>query len=145
MESQETLDTLNSFLRGEVAASETYAQAIAKTEGEPVAMTLQELRSDHQAAAQEIRNHIQRLGGQPDETSGVWGVFAKAVEGTAKVFGKTAAFKALKEGEEHGINAYEGALNDAKLPEECRSLIRTRLLPNCRIHIHALDRLMTGA
>jgi hypothetical protein len=64
------------------------------------------------------------------------------VEGTAKVFGKTAALKALKEGEEQGVSDCESALKDASLPPECCTLIQGTLLPHDRQHVQGLDRLM---
>lgn len=58
------------------------------------------------------------------------------------MFGNTAALKALKEGEEHGVKSYEDALADDDLPAECKELIRIRLLPQTRAHVAVLDRLM---
>jgi len=133
---------LNSLLRGELAATETYQQALEKVKSEPGADKLSQLHVEHREAANTIRQHIHQAGGQPDKGSGAWGTWAKAVEGTAKLFGNTAALKALKEGEEHGIKEYEKALEDESLPQECKALIRTRLLPQTQAHIPMLDHLM---
>ena len=81
-------------------------------------------------------------GEQPEKSSGAWGTFAKAVEGTAKLFGNQAALKALKEGEEHGVELYEDALDNEELPVECRSLIDSKLLPQARMLIVVLDEIM---
>jgi len=133
---------LNSLLRGELAATETYQQAMEKVKSGPGSDELSRLHVDHREAANTIRQHIHQVGGQPDKGSGAWGTWAKAVEGTAKLFGNTAALKALKEGEEHGIKEYEKALEDESLPQECKALIRTQLLPQTQAHIPVLDRLM---
>src|SRR5947209_17111634 len=135
-------DTLNSLLRGELAATETYQQAMAKCGNEPGAAELRRIHDEHREMANTLRQHIHHHGGKPDQGSGAWGAFAKAVEGTAKLFGNTAALKALKEGEEHGLKDYEAALNDADLPADCRTLIQSDLLPRVRGHIPVLDRLM---
>ena len=82
------------------------------------------------------------FGGRPEQGSGAWGAFAKATEGTAKLFGKSAALKALKEGEEHGIHSYEGALKGEDLPVECRKLISDKLLPQTRAHVDVLNQLL---
>jgi uncharacterized protein (TIGR02284 family) len=139
----ELMDCLNELLRGELSATETYQQAMAKVGNELGAAGLRQLRDDHRTAANALRQHIHEHGGQPDQDSGAWGYFAKAVEGSAKVFGNAAAMKALKEGEEHGVKLYEDALEDASLPEECKALIRSKLLPQTRAHIATLDRLMS--
>jgi uncharacterized protein (TIGR02284 family) len=136
-------DLLNSLLRGELAATETYQQALPKLQGTPVYEDLRHIHKEHREAANTLRQHVHKVEGKPDQGSGAWGAFAKAVEGTAKVFGVDAALKALKEGEEHGIKEYEEALNDG-LPPACRNLIETTLLPQTRAHMTALDRLMAG-
>ena len=138
MNQDKTISTLNSLLRGEIAATETYQQAMAKVGEQP---ELKAIHADHRDAANELRKHVHKFGGKPDQDSGAWGVFAKAVTGTANVMGRGAALKALKEGEEQGISDYESALNNADLAEEERSFIRNELLPRCRNHISTLDRL----
>ena len=136
------VDTLNSLLRGELAATETYQQALAKVGNEPEAMQIRRIHQEHREAANTLRQHVHRFGGKPDQDSGAWGMFAKTVEGAAKIFGETAALKALKEGEEHGQKQYEEALQDGDLPMECQTLIRTTLLPQTREHISVLNRMM---
>ena len=61
----------------------------------------------------------------------------------AKILGDTAALKALKEGEEHGLKDYQDALNDKNLPADCQALIRG-LMEKQRAHIAILDRLMAS-
>lgn len=139
---QSTVDTLNKLLRCEIAATETYQQAMAKVGQEPAADALRQIHHEHRAAANTLRQHVHEHGGKPDQDSGSWGAFAKAVAGTAKLFGNAAALKALKEGEERGIQDYENALNDQALPADCRELIRTNLLPQTRSHIPVLDRML---
>lgn len=138
----ETTDTLNSLLRGEISAVETYRQAEAKFAGESEAESLRRLGGEHQQAVNQLRQHVHHKGGDASDSSGAWGTFAQLIEGGAKLFGKTAALKALKEGEEHGVNSYESALEDRTLPAECQTLIRDTLLPRCRHHIRSLDQMM---
>lgn len=143
MQTTTDISQLNSLLRGEMSAIETYRQALEKLsdENEFGAEELRALRVDHRDAADALWHHIEQHGGKPSEGSGAWGAFAKAVEGTAKLFGDTAALKALKEGEEHGLKDYESALNDKNLPADCQALVRG-LLAKQREHIFVLDRLM---
>jgi uncharacterized protein (TIGR02284 family) len=141
MNQQKTIDTLNSMLRGELSATETYQQALEKVSKEPEAADLRSIHADHREAANEFRKHVHQFGGKPDQGSGAWGAFAKAVAGSAKIFGETAALKALKEGEEQGISSYEDSLKEPDLPQECRTLIQSTLA-QCHAHITLLDRLM---
>jgi uncharacterized protein (TIGR02284 family) len=138
------VDTMNRLLRGELSAIETYQQALAKLGDDPAATELRQIHADHRTAANEFRQHVHQLGGKPDQGSGAWGTFAKAVEGTAKLFGNKAALKALKEGEEHGIKGYENALAHAdKLPAPCRAGLST-LITQGRVHMAVLNRYLVG-
>jgi uncharacterized protein (TIGR02284 family) len=143
MQTTTDISQLNSLLRGEMSAIETYRQALEKITDDNAfgAEELRALRVDHRDAADALWHHIEQHGGKPSEGSGAWGAFAKAVEGTAKMFGDTAALKALKEGEEHGLKDYEAALNDKNLPADCQALVRG-LLAKQREHIFVIDRLM---
>ena len=144
--SQETvvcdIDALNSLLRGEVAAVETYDQVIAKFDGQPQAVELQRIRDEHDESAAVLRERVRHFGGDPAEGSGLWGKVTAAITGTAKVFGPAAALGTLKQGEEYGIGQYENALTDPEIDTEDKELIRNRLLPRCRGHVAALDRLV---
>lgn len=104
MATKSSVDQLNSFLRGEMSAVETYQQAIDKLEPSSTSrdQLLVNLKS-HQDRVMMLRDAITELGGTPAEGSGPWGAFAKVVEGGAKAFGDKAAVAALEEGEDHGL------------------------------------------
>jgi Domain of unknown function (DUF2383) len=139
-----THDSLNALLRGELAVTETYQQALAKVGDDPRGADLHIIRDAHRTAANTLRQHVHEHGGKPDQGSGGWGVYAKTVEAAARMFGDTAALKALKEGEEYGIKDYEKALADATLPTDCKELIRSTLLPQTRAHVPVLEKLMAA-
>jgi uncharacterized protein (TIGR02284 family) len=133
---------VNDMLQGELAATETYQQALAQVGNEPSAEDLRRVHADHREAANQLRQFVRELGGEPSQSSQTWGAFAKAVEGVAKLFGNTAALKALKAGEEHGASTYEEALTNKHLPEAFIVFVRTTLLPQTRAHVAVLDRIM---
>jgi len=101
-----TVETLNTYLRGELSAVETYRQAVDKINDEFLRASLHELSVSHEQRVSLLRERIERLGGEPAKSSGVWGGFAKVVEGGAKIFGVKAALAALEEGEDHGLKMY---------------------------------------
>jgi hypothetical protein len=135
--------TLNSLLRGEMSAIETYRIALDKLEGsrDPGVAELEAMRRDHRDAADAVWHLMERKGERPSESSGAWGAFAKAVEGTARLFGNAAALKALKEGEEHGMKEYEEALRDTSLTADAQAILRG-FLNRQRSHIEVLDRMI---
>lgn len=125
--SDKTTDTLNSFLRGEMSAVETYRQALDKLGPSRHASVLQQCMQSHQQRVELVRQEIRRRGAVPSEGSGPWGAFAKLIEGGAKLFGEKAAIAALEEGEDHGRNDYKRDLND--LDAAGRVLVEQQLLP----------------
>jgi len=135
------VEALNKLLRGELSATETYQQAMAKIGADAGAAELRRIHDDHRTAANEFRQHVHQIGGKPDQGSGAWGAFAKAVEGTATLFGNKAAIKALKEGEEQGIRDYEAALSSSDIPQVCKDGLR-HMIEQTRRHVSTLDRLL---
>ena len=134
------VEALNSLLRGEMSAVETYDQAHGKFTNRPVLLELNRIRDEHRDSAPVLRGKILDCGGEPSESSGPWGTFAQAVTGTAKVLGPVSVLAALKQGEEHGISDYEKMLHDEDVSEDCKDLVQTDLLPKCRLHVTSLER-----
>ena len=127
MGTKSSIDQLNSFLRGELSAVETYRMAIDKLDQSSSArMDLQANLRSHEERVTALRDAIRALGGTPSEGSGVWGAFAKAVEGTAKALGEKATIAALEEGEDHGLADYKRDLDE--IDPSHRAMI-ARLLP----------------
>lgn len=143
----ETVRQLNSLLRGEISAAETYRMAMDKLSASPDnashADLLRQMQEDHGRAAQMLRQQIQSLGGEASDSSGAWGAWAQTVQGTMNLFGDASALKGLKEGEEHGLHDYQEALDD--VDNQSAGLIRTQLIPNQQKHIDLLDQLIRAA
>ena len=125
---------LNELLRGEVAAVETYQQAIA-TFGQDVPADLCSCLLSHQLRVRKLIVRVSDLGGQPVGGSGTWGSFAKLVEGGAALFGRTTALAVLAEGEDHGLAQYRALGED---PDPVfRHIVADELLPE-QLRSHAL-------
>jgi uncharacterized protein (TIGR02284 family) len=141
-EDKSTTGPLQSLLRGEISALETYEQATRKIGDDPDALELRRIASDHADAVTRLRSRIALEDEEPAEGSGAWGAFARAVQGSANLFGDRAALEALRKGEEHGLAEYREALDDDETPEEVRRDIRAELLPRQEAHIRTLDRML---
>jgi uncharacterized protein (TIGR02284 family) len=118
---------LNTLLRGERSAVETYQQCIEKMQQSPMVQQLRTLMTSHDMRVHKLSARITQMGGQPDDSSGAWGSFAKLVEGGAKAFGEKAAISALEQGEDHGIEEYTEELEDLTPPT--RRFVETELVP----------------
>ncbi|MCE9574756.1 MAG: PA2169 family four-helix-bundle protein [Deltaproteobacteria bacterium] len=122
------IDQLNSFLRGELSAVETYEMALDKIDKASKARAqLERAKASHQERIDVLTSAIRTQGGEPAAGSGPWGVFAKAVEGAAGIFGEKAAIAALEEGEDHGLKDYRADV--AKLGPAARKLVESEILP----------------
>lgn len=119
VETERAVAVLNSFLRGEQSAVETYRQALEKVKDALYRTPLEECLRSHAERVRALTERIMRLGGKPSQGSGPWGAFAKLVEGTAKVFGHKSAIAALEEGEDHGLRDYRQDID--RLDAETRS------------------------
>ena len=124
--SSEAVDQLNSFLRGEISAVETYKQALEAVKTDAIRQQLLPCHDSHQRSVELLRRRITDLHGEPAEGSGVWGAFAKAVEGGAALLGEKIAVSTLEEGEDHGLKDYKADLS--KLDVESRRLVEMELL-----------------
>jgi rubrerythrin len=144
MDNEKCIDVCNSLLRGEISAIETYQQAIEKFDQGSEAVKLQEIKSNHIESARILEEHIRKLGGEPVDHSGIWGMFAKAVEGGAKLFGENSALSALKQGEETGRSQYESAIDNEDVMSDFKPVIKSELLPRQIQHIEQLDSIMAS-
>jgi uncharacterized protein (TIGR02284 family) len=130
MATKSNVDQLNSFLRGEISAVETYRMALDKLDaGNSARAELEACLASHQSRVTMLRDAIIRLGGEPADSSGPWGVFAKTVEGGARLLGDKVAVAALEEGEDHGLKDYRKELDASDLDAQARTLVAGRLLP----------------
>jgi uncharacterized protein (TIGR02284 family) len=122
MATKSSIDQLNSFLRGEMSAVETYQMALGKLDKTSTARDelLANLKS-HQDRVIALSDAIIALGGTPAKGSGPWGTFARMVEGTAKVLGDKAAVAALEEGEDHGLKDYKDDVGE--IGPECQHVV----------------------
>ena len=133
----DVIDRLSSFCRGEIAAVETYNQALTTGALNRHNDRLRLCQSSHEARVELLADQISALGGTPPTTSGVWGAFAKAIEGAASAVGERAAIAALEEGEDHGLNEYRTRTGDLDI--ESQALVLQRLLP-AQLETHRIVR-----
>ncbi len=139
---EQNVDTLNSLLRAELSAVESYEDALARFESEPIADDLRRIAAEHWGAVNTLRDHVIGYGGEPSYGSGPWGYFTAVITGAANLIGPETMLLALQRGEEHGISLYEDAACEPDLVDDCRILIAGRLLPQTRTHVQTLHRLL---
>ena len=131
LDRKRTITALNDLLRGELSAVETYDMALPLLGDDQAALAdLRACRSSHQDRVDLLRNAVLQAGGEPVDSSGAWGAFARAAEGSASTLGSSLAVKTLEKGEEHGLREYEELL--PRLETEWRTMISKEALPEQR-------------
>jgi len=139
---EKSLHHLEALCRGELSAVETYNTALASASLGHLRPQLMQCQRSHQNRVHLLGWRIHLLGGTPPESSGAWGVFAKAIESTATVLGEKTAIAALEEGEDHGLNEYRSRLPE--LDPDTADFVSARLLP-AQTESHAIARALKRA
>ena len=83
----QTIDHLNSFLRGELSAVESYRLALDRLEPSEYRATLVQCSRSHQERARLLTEAIVGRGGEPAESSGAWGSLVRLLERSALAIG----------------------------------------------------------
>jgi demethoxyubiquinone hydroxylase (CLK1/Coq7/Cat5 family) len=101
------LDRLKYLLQDEMSAVETYDTALTKVKDEAAKATLSTLKAVHEERLKTLTNMVKDMGGAPPTSSGLWGAFAKLVEGGAALLGEKAIVSALEECEIKSLADYK--------------------------------------
>jgi len=126
----EDVKQLNSFLRGELAALDTYGQCLEHVQTPHVIFQLRALLASHQRRAEALTTRIEELGGKPAESAGLWGCLTHVIEGGAGFLGQQVALTALGEGEALGLADYEKHVKN--LSSLQRIFVQVQILPEQR-------------
>ncbi|WP_193212222.1 DUF2383 domain-containing protein [Luteolibacter marinus] len=132
------------LLRSELSAIATYLQAIDHFRDDPLRSDLERILADHEDSASRLRQHIASMGGQPAMREGIWGGFARSLDGDAMSLGDSPALEILLAGEKQVTREYQAALEDPGVMAEVKELIRRHLLPRVEGHLEFLDRIGTA-
>ncbi|HMA92151.1 MAG TPA: DUF2383 domain-containing protein [Polyangiaceae bacterium] len=127
---------LNLLLSAELAAVESYRQALEQLDSTLYYGTLLQCRHSHEERAERLREEIIARGGEPVLEAHVWRTLSRFSEFQSVLFGDTATISALIDGEKEGQNDYQHAL--AELDAHARELVESAILPDQQHTHHAL-------
>ena len=140
--SKDSGEAMNRLVRGEISAVEAYTSIIEKIESKPELERLHEILATHQSHVNYFKKMAVKQDKVPDYESGAWGNVVSLFVGSAKLFGNTAALKALKEGEEHGLNEYQKLLENEDVPNNVKVQVREKMMPTLHMNINSIDAMM---
>lgn len=118
------IDNLNSLLRSEISAVETYGQAFTHLQAFPCGDLIAN-RECHRQRVALIASIIRQLGGTPETSAGMWSALARVVEHGPAPISERAIIAALEEGEKQAVVQYR---QHGELDASSSQLIRTVLL-----------------
>jgi hypothetical protein len=139
------IDKVEKLLKNELAAAETYHQALEKFEEEAQSNeinSLQPIYEEHTEAVSELQEKLQQMGATPATGSGLWGSWSEALMGGAKLIGKDAMLNALLAGEKSGLDDYQDAAEDPDVPSEVSELIKSKFMNSQQENIRVLNHLL---
>ncbi|CAN5747538.1 hypothetical protein BH09VER1_BH09VER1_11580 [soil metagenome] len=126
MNNEHCVKICNSLLRGERSAIEAYREGVTS----PPSTEIKQILQEHVDSAIALEQNILAMGGVPDLETGTW-----------PTSGHTPAGQAFLLGEQTSLRDYQAALDDQFVLDECKTLIRSHLLPRIEQHLEALEQL----
>lgn len=135
---------VDELIRGELSAVKSIDAILGKINDQKEKGELYSIRQDHFVAVDKL-SRFAGAGVKKDfegtgTTGGPWASFASAFTGGASFFGDKAALKALKVGEEHGLNEYKEAIKEQGIDQQLKRVIQNDLLPTQERHIQVINR-----
>jgi hypothetical protein len=125
--SHQTIDVLNGFLRGEMAAVEIYRYTLERFGRSRARATLEDCMQSHARRVQLLRRKILAMGGNPARSAGTWGMFVRALAVWGDMLGPSGALSVLDVGESHGQLKYQRKLE--QLAPAVQAFVTAQLMP----------------
>ena len=132
---------LNTALKGEHMAVESFDHYIQDTKDQETKKNLMYVQQQHQFHAMQLSERIEELGGNPINTSGMIGIMAEIKNKvTPKKYIDNNLIKSAVEGEEMGIQAYSEIMANMSDPSNQR-LTEEMMIENIRL-VEKLNRMV---
>ena len=121
------IEALSGFCRRELAAVESYRQALSSLPPGPQTNVLATCLRSHEERAEFFKSRIRSLHAEPPTSAGVLGAVVKMLEGAAAAISPRIAIATLQEEEERLLRHYRTHLLDADV--ESQQLMQERVIP----------------
>lgn len=143
-ENETAIKELNSFYKGEHMAIHAYDRYIEEIQDEAVKNTLRQFQNDHKRHADEISKRIEALGGKPDESTGMAGIYANAKEAVENLIKHDTAdtLKRAFDGEDKGVAMAEELIK-GDLDTSSRQIV-DQILNEDHGHLNTMTQMISG-
>jgi hypothetical protein len=123
--SNEFVEELNTFLSEELGAVQSYDLALKRAKNPRAIDIMEKCKQSHFDRSTLLADAVEARGGEPTDSSGLWGGFDKWVHGSAS--SELEAVALLEESEAERLVSYEADRNI--LPEDVLQILEKDLLP----------------
>lgn len=130
---------VDELIRGEMSAVKSIDSILGRIKDTTERSKLDTIRKDHLRAVEKLKKFASSDFDEASVTGGPWSVFTKAFTSGASLFGDKTALRALKMGEEHGLNEYKQVMADRNLNSELKQVISSELLPAQENHLKTIN------
>lgn len=142
MEKTTVIKELNTILKGEQMASESYEQFISAVENEKIRNKFQQFRLQHKVHADQIADRIRTLGAVPDFGTGITGALSHIkLEFETRGKGSADVLKRAYDGEDKGIALAEEVIK-GDLDQTSKKLVEN-ILSQDHEHLKSMLNLMS--
>ncbi len=137
MDNSTTVKELNTVLKGEQMAAESYELFITKVDDEKVREQFEHFRSNHRTNAEILSKRIRSLGAEPDKGTGIPGMFSQVkLEFQTKGKDSDDVLKRAYFGEDKGVKMAEEIVK-GDLDQESMSVVQD-VLEKDRHHLEMM-------
>jgi len=141
VDTETVVKELNTMLRGELMAAESYDLFIANTDNDEIRQLFEQFRADHREHADLLSERIRSLGGVPGKGTGIPGMFSQIkLEYETKRKDSEEILKRAYFGEDKGVKMVEEIVKGDLDPES--SELVGRILQKDREHLIAMMEIM---
>ena len=144
MENNTVIKELNTILKGEQMAVDSYSRFMEELEDERVKNEFRQIQQDHKDHVERLYRRIQELGGTPDTDTGFAGVMADikmAVQGLKRDSAEDVLRRAY-EGENKGISMVE-EIKKGDLDEKSLGIVNS-ILAEDYDHLNKMASMLSG-
>ncbi|NMA35048.1 MAG: ferritin-like domain-containing protein [Clostridiaceae bacterium] len=141
MDNDSVINELNTVLRGELMAAESYDLFISNTDDEKIRQIFGQFRADHKEHAELLAERIRSLGAAPGKGTGIPGMFSQIkLEFETRRKDSEEILKRAYFGEDKGVKMTEEIVKGDLDPESAELV--GRILSKDREHLIAMMEIM---
>ena len=138
----QAIEDLNALLRRELAAVDTYSEVITRIDDSHASRILDDCKDSHVRRAKKLERAIAKLGGTPEQGTGMWGSLSKLLADGTATLGDGPTIAMLEEGEDLESGVYEWRL--VRMHGDHRHLVKDELWPEQQKTKEKMSELLKG-